>query len=103
MKTEELKKIQGRIEAEISKIQAELSEKNQQLTTVKIEISVLEHGFDVGDAVEFMDGKVKKTGVVKSWVSSYGRIEPVVALHKKDGTVGERTQKYFFGNFPKTL
>lgn len=71
-----------------------------KINQLQIDVYSLTNGLQIGDKVQWQDGKEIKTGELSGWRQKYDSVEPIVTLHKKDGTLGLRTKDYWWQSQP---
>lgn len=80
-------------------IRQTLSDATDKIRELKIAIYKEKTGFVIGDKVKFNYGG-EKTGEVIGFQYKYSEVNVIVAFHKKDGSVGQRTKDYWYSGLP---
>lgn len=80
----------------IESYNALLSEARERKFDLQKKLYLLEYGFAIGDTLQFKDGRLFKTGQLTGFKHKYGKVYPILRLHKKDGTLGERYVDSFY-------
>lgn len=92
---------------QLKKEEAELLELLQENRRKQRQLSVIEftnnHGVNIGDVIEWMDGKTQKIGTVTKFIYSGSNVDKIhCLLHNKNGKPGLRESKLWSWNI-KTM
>lgn len=98
MKKEELISLIKAEDLIIQSYSALISEATTRKFDLQKDLYVLETGFAIGDTLQFKDGRFFKTGQLTGFRNKYGRVLPILRLHKKDGKLGERLVDTFYSD-----
>lgn len=101
MKKEELISLIKAEDLIVKSYNALISEATERKFDFQKELYLLETGFAIGDAIQFKDGRLLKTGQLTGFRNKYGKVYPILRLHKKDGKLGERLVDTFYSELTK--